>query len=355
MLETQIHGTKHLRDSPPPIHAVNVKKLSEKDMPGWGSNVPNLDEWEALEHVVEQGSNSNSRILPLKDINLNLLPLDGDANSQNGLSEDVSQTRSNDHQEDVGLSSKKPRRFVHLKKDINIEGKKMVADGIDASQGQDDNSSDWLPAVSRSTHRRFLRRKARRELSEASSESNAYAEENSESNIIEDTQGPNQMLEETIEKTKVVANISEEQEDIVEGIVDDDLTLTLTQLRLEADSSEVLHEEKPCMSSMKACDFLVTDAGSDNLTVETCNEEFDHLDISSETNESVDASFLDDDSSEQSWALQSLSESSVACVTGDFAMQNVILQIGLRLLAPGGMQIRQIQRCILSAFIFQGF
>ena len=35
----------------------------------------------------------------------------------------------------------------------------MVVDGIDASQGEfDDNGSDWMPAVSRSTHRRKARR-----------------------------------------------------------------------------------------------------------------------------------------------------------------------------------------------------
>lgn len=40
------------------------------------------------------------------------------------------------------------------------------------------------------------------------------------------------------------------------------------------------------------------------------------------------------------------SKSSVACITGDYAMQYLILQMGLRLLAPGGMQIRQLKRWI---------
>ncbi|XP_016174546.1 uncharacterized protein LOC107617322 [Arachis ipaensis] len=69
-LEAQIHGTQNLRESPPPVQTVNVPRLPEKDMPGWGSNVPNMEEWEALEHQAEDKSNSNSRILPLKDLNL---------------------------------------------------------------------------------------------------------------------------------------------------------------------------------------------------------------------------------------------------------------------------------------------
>ncbi|KAI3881636.1 hypothetical protein MKX03_024957 [Papaver bracteatum] len=321
MLESQIHGTNHLRDTPPPIHVVNVKRLAEKDMPGWGSNVPNLDEWEALEHAVDQGSNSESRILPLKDLNLNLLPVDGNGDSQNGLTEDVSETRSETHSEDVSRSFRKPRRYAPVKKEIKIEGK-MVADGVDASQGQDDNSNDWLPAVCRSTHRRFLRRKARRELSEASSESNVHLD--GEESTVEDTHGPNQKLDGTRERLEVVNNSVEDEEKTVGEKSDDgDLTVILEQMRLE-----------PGLSG--------------SVLGATCNEEYDQLDISSETNDSVDTSFVDDGSSEQSWALRSLSESSVACVTGDFAMQNVILQIGLRLLAPGGMQIRELHRWILK-------
>lgn len=41
------------------------------------------------------------------------------------------------------------------------------------------------------------------------------------------------------------------------------------------------------------------------------------------------------------------STSSVVCVTGDYAMQNVILQMGLRLAAPDGMQIRETRRWAL--------
>ena len=40
-------------------------------------------------------------------------------------------------------------------------------------------------------------------------------------------------------------------------------------------------------------------------------------------------------------------ESSVACVTGDFAMQNVLLQMGLRLVAPNGSRIRELRRWAL--------
>ena len=44
---------------------------------------------------------------------------------------------------------------------------------------------------------------------------------------------------------------------------------------------------------------------------------------------------------------QGAAQSSVASVTADFAMQNVILQMGLRLVAPNGMRIKQLTRWVL--------
>lgn len=48
--------------------------------------------------------------------------------------------------------------------------------------------------------------------------------------------------------------------------------------------------------------------------------------------------------SEFGWSEQSVLESSVGCLTADFAMQNVILQMGLRLLTVDGVQIRELHR-----------
>ncbi|KAJ4968825.1 hypothetical protein NE237_015526 [Protea cynaroides] len=349
-LEAQVHGTKHLRDTPPPIHMVNVKKFSEKEMPGWGSNVPNLKEWEALEHTVESDSHSNSRILPLKDLNLNVSPADGHISYEDGSMENCSEAHTED-QEDLDHRSRKPRRFMPQRKETNIEGKKMVAAGIDASLGQvDDNANDWRPAVSRSTHRRFLRRKARRESSEASAENDDHldVEADTRENGVEE-QGYSHLPEHS--EKNVVDEISQGETKEVK-FDDEDISSILKHMRLEADSSELLQEEK---DETVSCEGLDAEVGSDDGNVDaegekvqTCGEELQHFETSSQTNESIDTSFVEDCSSEQSWMLRSLSDSSVACVTGDFAMQNVILQIGLRLLAPGGMQIRQLHRWILK-------
>lgn len=336
-LEAQIHGTKHIRDCPPPVHVVNAKTLHEKDMPGWGSNVPNLKEWEALEHVVGDGSDpSNSRILPLQDLNMNIVD---DGNDEK--SEDGSKATSENH-EDVVEGSR--RRYFPKKREVKIEGKKMVADGIDASRGEfDDDAGDWTPAVGRSTHRRYLRRKSRREYYAALAEKDAEKDEaeHDNDNVVEDTNR--------------LKNGVPEGSEIKEGNKDgeENLSVILERMRLEEeeDSMKGLQEGKELESndaeSVESNDAVVVD-GAD---VDMCNEGLDHEEMSSQANESVDALYADDGSSEQSWMLRSLSESSVACVTSDFAMQNVLLQMGLRLLAPGGMQIHQLHRYMFGVYV----
>ncbi|KAL4565525.1 hypothetical protein LXL04_029623 [Taraxacum kok-saghyz] len=302
-LESQIHGTSHLRDTPPPIRTVNVKRLPEKELPGWGSNVPNLAEWELIEHADGDGTGPDSRILPLKDLNMNVLPGDKDQSNEDSASANGSEPQYNNN-EDGGFN--RPQKYFPKKKEIVIEGKKNVASGIDASQGEiDDDADDWLPAVSRSTHRRFLRRKARREMYESASEKD---------------------IQKDLEKDDSVSNSHVDDAKCPDLIEDsEEISTGLDQMRLEEEKEQ---EEKS----------------------ETVDEEsWEHVDVTSQTNESVDASsYVDDESSEQSWMLRSLSESTVACVTGDFAMQNVILQMGLRLVAPGGMQIRELHRWILK-------
>lgn len=283
MLEAQVHGTAHLRECPPPLTVLNVKNFKETQMPGWGSNVTNLAEWEALDQIPETGSgNSRSRILPLKDL---------DENSNNS-GEETKEVLPSDV---VG-----EKKQGTPKKEVDLTTKKMMACGIDATGGEaGENGDDWLPAVSRSTHRRYLRRKARREEREK-----ALEEETNHSLADEQFDTLDQDGE------------SEENDNIhLEGheSIDEDL------------------EKLDIGSEMEG-------------SVDVSNGD-DGNEVRSEMEGSVDVSNGDDgNSSEQSWMLRSLSDSSIACVTSDFAMQNVLLQIGLRLLAPGGMQIRQLHR-----------
>ncbi|KAI3453698.1 hypothetical protein Pfo_010361 [Paulownia fortunei] len=198
--------------------------------------------------------------------------------------------------EDADYGFRKPRRYSPKKREVKIEGKKMVANGIDASQGVfDDNADDWCPAVNRSTHRRYLRRKARHEMNEASSQLGDQEGTSSdvENENLDDAQCPELLVDESYEER---TNGKLEGGNTSNKNGDEDISTSLNKMKLEEESIMPFHD-------------------------------IDEL---------------------KSWTLRSLSESSVACVTSDFAMQNVLLQMGLRLLAPGGMQIHELHRWVLK-------
>ncbi|KAG1361298.1 putative RNA-binding protein NOB1 [Cocos nucifera] len=353
MLEAQIHGTSHLRESLPPLHVVNVKHLPEAEMPGWGSNVPNLAEWEVLEQIAENGSNHGSRILPLKDLDDNVIPMPGSGTKPEG-------------QVDEHQSFGRRRRFLFPKKEIKLEGRKMVADGIDASLGEDtENADDWRPAVSRSTHRRYLRRKARCELAKAAEEN---GHPSGEASLGAATTGGDDICSDGesectdfIEHKSSEETHTENDELKVGKSEESDFSAVQEHMMLEFNAYKPSQEEKEdddpsadtAVSKGSSSDVATATevdeigdltSGIEGDKIDMCTKELDNLEITSVTDGSVDTSYIDDGCSEQSWMLRPLSDSTVACVTSDYAMQNVILQIGLRLLAPGGMQIRQLHR-----------
>ncbi|KAL5981522.1 hypothetical protein ACLOJK_015584 [Asimina triloba] len=346
-LEAQFHGTNHLRNSPPPLHMVSVKRLPEKDMPGWGNNVPNLAEWEALENAVDTGSNFDSRILPLKDLSMNV-SVDSHSGSKNITPHSVNDAQR-ENQEEGDHEADKAGRFAHPKKEIDLVGKKMVASGIDASQGEAaEDTSDWTPAISRSTHKRHLR-KARHESAEKLEHVEESIEKITVGSAKDGSESAHIALHENSERMNAAKGILEDEAEAVDD-EDDNIANILMQMRLEQDSSEFLGYDNEA-AAVEPSDCVVgkdrvdeEDSVAEANGAETSGEGLDHVDISSEIEGSIGPSVVDDNSSEQSWMLQSLSDSSVACVTSDFAMQNVILQIGLRLLAPGGMQIHQLHR-----------
>ncbi|KAJ1277519.1 hypothetical protein BS78_04G010500 [Paspalum vaginatum] len=290
MLEAEIHGTSHLREHPPPLREVNVRKLSEAPLPGWGSNVPNLKEWEELDQMSEAGGEINSRILPLKDLEKQDVPM----SETNSVSE--AQEEAEHHP---------------LKKDAPVAWE------------EDENNEGWTPAVSRSTHRRYLQRKARRDALKESGQS--------------------------FETSSVAPSIDAEEDILEHGGFEHGLTSAdgpssaPEKINASPDGLEHQVENGPEIAGEPLCSDPLA-SGDDT---DACTKELENLDIKCDIEGGDDSHSVDDESSEQSWALRSLSESTVACVTSDYAMQNVILQIGLRLLAPGGMQIRQMHRWVL--------
>ncbi|GBG90588.1 hypothetical protein CBR_g50931 [Chara braunii] len=74
-LEVESHGAEHLHKTPPTVQ-VQTSRARIPDPPGWGKNVPNLKDWEAIDDAAdaapsaasEAKPSSSSRILPTRSL-----------------------------------------------------------------------------------------------------------------------------------------------------------------------------------------------------------------------------------------------------------------------------------------------
>ncbi|GLJ36547.1 hypothetical protein SUGI_0734430 [Cryptomeria japonica] len=404
-LEAEVHGTAHLRTRPPPLHVLRVRRLPEKDLPGWGSNVPNLDEWEDLERTTNGNQITQSRILGLKNLKLDSPEASGvsvDEHTKASVAQEVELPHVANNQSKLSIAGQveagvnqinKPRKEKPQKREVKIDGKLMVSEGIDASKGESkENMEDWQPAVSRSTRRRYIRRQARKALSQQSLEYATGADANLEAEISADVPNEISQLETGIPKENTNASIEKEarHENKLSGennssktglhgsLVSSNDTYSINRVAnlniKEGENSESLQEhhiaDTLCVDEMhnlldegsledESIELEVDDMEHNEeevcgvSQVECLNSDSGHL-ASHQEDSASEQSHQEDSASEQSWSLRSFSNSTIACATNDFAMQNVILQMGLRLLSPNGIQVNQLHRWVLKCHACNG-
>ncbi|PIN10273.1 hypothetical protein CDL12_17141 [Handroanthus impetiginosus] len=172
---------------------------------------------------------------------------------------------------------------------------------------------------------------------------------NVENENLHDNQCPELLIDENYEeRTNAICNdskISDKKDR------DGDISASLDKMKLDDDCLMSSQDVNVPCEGINSSGVEIKESAGDAAWGEhneITDQELGNSEITSQTTENFDTLHMDDDSSEQSWTLRSLSESSVACVTSDFAVQNVLLQMGLRLLAPAGMQIRELHRWVLK-------
>ncbi|KAG5407692.1 hypothetical protein IGI04_013811 [Brassica rapa subsp. trilocularis] len=217
--EAEVHGIKNLRDVPPPIQTVRVKRLPEKELPGWDFHVANLEEREALGNETEEKSNTTSKILLLRDTNMNIFP------SENCYEVSYVASHTVDEEEEGGRRQKSPPK----KTEVKLEGN-MVVEGLDTSQGENDeeDGGKWRPAVSSSTHKYLFRKRTKWEHYNALAEQEIFKDQKADKAgyFTQDTN--DQMSNDSKEKC------SEKN--------DEELSSILKDMRLEEDSLKALQE-----------------------------------------------------------------------------------------------------------------
>ncbi|BFI04742.1 RNA-binding protein NOB1 [Marchantia polymorpha subsp. ruderalis] len=365
-LEAQVHGTEHIRTQPPPL--ILTRKTNGpglKDPPGWGS-VPNPEEWEGIDDE-EDGANTGSRIMGLKTLSLDAPEsiVTGDhglsgADSEKDLVGDSAAVhdskstgdpisegeesaavhdaeRNGDGVEDGHISAPRPVREddetpysatnaesaqtlsqsvqeADSSKSLDIAAVPSISvEEKSAAKAQvDEGGDDWQRALSRSTRRQYLKREQRRAARLK------WAEEQAANNV-QDTGMREGEGEQAAEESLVQA---------AEGAV------LFRPSSADVDCGE--EEAQLVHGSLEH--------GSEGLDgAESVDDHSGQDDAAS----NIDAASSAVDT-EQSWDVGPLWTSSIACMTGDYAMQNVILQMGLRLLSTSGQHIKELNKWILK-------
>ncbi|KAL3684673.1 hypothetical protein R1sor_002695 [Riccia sorocarpa] len=371
-LEAQVHGTDHIRARPPPLILTTSKRgQTSKDPPGWG-NVSNPEEWKGIDEA-DGNTNTGSRILGLKSLSLDSQepksaenPVSGPDNQKevpvnSALGESSAAADDSDiHTEttDPGVvreekrnvhgpaevdslassnsktSDKAQRSELPLELDSSKTSDSVVASSEPTGSKQTTNvavdvdGDDWIRAVSRSTRRQYQKRVQRRAIREQMASTPV-----SEAGDLENTEnfGGARPSESRFEETSAHGAVLFSPEASAVDAKDEGLFVNSDgDCRIESSdlTEEGIHQEE-------------AERGGADESVDDGN---DHEDDTA-SSAGVASSLVD---TEHSWTAGPMSTSSVACMTGDFAMQNVILQMGLRLLSPSGQHVKELNKWVLK-------
>ncbi|KAG6548360.1 hypothetical protein Mapa_010139 [Marchantia paleacea] len=345
-LEAQVHGTEHIRTQPPPLILTRKNNGQQlKDPPGWGS-VPNPEEWEGIDDE-EDGANTGSRIMGLKTLSLDTRESTVTASGADsetdlvGESADVHDAKSNgdgvaEGRNSAPRSSQEDDETPHSA--ANAESAKtpliQSVQEVDSSKSPDivaapsisveekpvskaqvdEDGDDWQRALSRSTRRQYLKREQRRAARLK------WAEEQA-ANDVHDTGRRELEGEQAAEESSELS---------AQGAAFFRPDLSAGVDCGEDEEAQLVHG--------------ASEHGSEGLDgAESVDDHSGQDDTASSTDAASSA--VD---TEQSWAVGPMWTSSIACMTGDYAMQNVILQMGLRLLSTSGQHIKELNKWILK-------
>jgi len=320
------------------LQVTPVQKNKPRDPPGWGSNVANLKEWEQLSEAENKSSKENqSKILGLKYLNL-----DGSEAERPPADVESKQSETSSTAGSTGTqrwSKPRPEKSAPKPKPVySIVGKKNVAVGSDASKTEPEeaDSSEWVHACSRTTRRKFLKREAKRQTRTAASEetSESPTEISTGATVKEVQHSQKSFFEAEPELPLVDEDEDEDSEDVTEernGSTADDGAGSC-KFDDEGGTSGSEGDEEDARAF--AAEMAAREAKESEELKTEGQESIATSDVSG-----VASSVPSEDSlTNSSW------QSSIACATGDFAMQNVILQMGLRLLSPTGIHVRELSR-----------
>jgi RNA-binding protein NOB1 len=283
-LEKEAHGLAHVRSEPPPLVLSKHKHNKQTKQPGW-DYVPDEDAWAELDAMNAEAERSAEEVASrMASASLAEAPEKPPPLPATALLA-------------LEMKERLEKKRAKERETRALLGEDKGAEPAEAAEGDekndekndDDDDGGWEQNVSRTTRIRRAKR-AERQREAAEKEVAEKAEKASEVD-----------LREVPTATETVATD----------------TARVADLNAAADASAAFFR-------------------GDEIAVAT-----DEVDEDDEDDEDESASGSSEEEEEEDF------ESTVVSATGDYAMQNVILQMGLRLTTPDGMRVSELRRWVL--------
>ena len=285
-LEKEAHGLAHVRSEPPPLVLSKHKHNKQTKQPGW-DYVPDTDAWAELDAMNAEAERSAEEVASrMASASLAEAP-------EKPAPLPATALLALEMKERLEKKRAKERETRAL---LGEDKKEEAAEAAEGDEKNDDDDDDddgggWEQNVSRTTRiRRAKRAERQREAAEKE-------------------------VAEKAEKAEKASEVdSREVPTATETVATD--TARVADLNAAADASAAFFR-------------------GDEIAVAT-----DEVDEDDEDDEDESASGSSEEEEEDF-------ESTVVSATGDYAMQNVILQMGLRLTTPDGMRVSELRRWVL--------
>ena len=292
-LEKEAHGLAHVRSEPPPLVLSKHKHNKQTKQPGW-DYVPDEDAWAELDAMNAEAERSAAEVAgrmasaSLAEAPEKPPPLPATALLALEMKERLEKKRQK-------------RRETEALRGREEGGE---SDGGGDSDGKrDDDDEGWEQNVSRTTRIRRAKRAERQREAELAELAKAKAEP------AADSKSAAPGAASVSEAPAASANVAAEK-------------ARLAEFEAAADASAAFFRGEPSRADEE--DAAVEDAASGSGDVSDVSEE-----------DTADTSPAEP------------FESTVVSATGDYAMQNVLLQMGLRLTTPDGMRVSELRRWVL--------
>lgn len=304
MLENEAHGLAHVRSEPPPLVLSKHKHNKQTKQPGW-DYVPDEDAWAELDAMNAEAERSAAEVAgrmasaSLAEAPEKPPPLPATALLALEMKERLEKKRQK-QRETEALRGGEEGDFS-LKKNVKDD---------------DDDGGGWEQNVSRATRVRRAKRAERQREADAATKA---------------TIGVTNVVTNAVSTETVSSSVSERQTSASENDAAAAEKARLADFEAAADASAAFFRGDERSDDFKNDDFK--------------NDRPDAAEV--EAAEASEDEASEEDSSEEDASSSSPFESTVVSATGDYAMQNVLLQMGLRLTTPDGVRVSELRRWVL--------